>query len=742
LEITVLKNRLLAGCILAFSIGIGTGLYSDGKIRVAAFALFGVLCGLSLAAHCFFALKTKRLFVLSLLILAGLAYSCIFNAVVFSGYEAYNGKTDTVTASVDDVGSYTDGGYFDITIRESQAGLENGTGVRLYYAGKVMDTDTGSEVSVRRGDSLTCNIKYKVHSNNSLFAKSISLTAQGMVESVTTGDGFFYQLRKNTEDLTGKLFKDYPEEVGGIAKTLIVGETADMDSYVYGLFRNAGLSHLLVISGLHITIIVMSLYSLLEFLTVRRQVRSIACNFVLITYSAFVGFSPSVSRAAIMTGVMLLLSLVVRRTDSITSLFLALLLLLLINPYNLASISLGLSFLSCLGILILSPYLMRPIKSGNVRLKKLAMSVLSPLIYALTAAVFTFPVSLVFDSVSYITAITNLFYTPLYTYLLIILIPCLILFALIGSGGAVLSFIPGVFMQYSTELLKKLYQAGIGSFSTHIPLMFLPLVFSLAVILSLCILRHKRMFITTGILTFCFIASTAFCILNFKSQCKDISVTAVTDGWLYKSLFVADDDGTLYIELGGKRSGIKTVFLHGYSHLDRYVMNDITESDYTKLEDALTQINVKTIYIPDVDSGVAIDSVIHKIKVLANDRGCDIITYNTAIYLNTGYSSVEIVNGGKGTLSDSLVVKVKRDGRTVSVYGGDRTGNPYDYAASDTAVILEGFEKPDEIISTQRCIKEKDQNGTSTGNIHDYSETDYVRVSIKDRAVEVSMDEP
>ena len=740
----MLKNRPLAGCILAFSIGIGTGLYVNGKIRVAAFALFGVLCGLSLAAHYFFTLKIKKLFVLSLLVVAGLSYSSVYTAVVFSGYSEYNGKTDTVTASVDDVGIYADGGYFDITIKESQAGLESGTGVRLYLAGKVTDELTGSDINVRRGDTLTCNVKYKKHENNGLYAKSITLTAQGTVESVTTGDGFFYRLRKDTETLIGELFADYPEEVSGIAKTLIIGETAEMDSYVYGLFRNAGLSHLLVISGLHITIIIMSLYNLLEFLTVRRQVRSVVCIFVLVAYSAFVGFSPSVSRAAIMTGVMLLLSLFVRRTDSITSLFLALLLLLLINPYNLASISLGLSFLSCLGILILSPYLMRPIKGGNVKLKKLGMSLLSPLVYAVAAAVFTFPVSLVFDSVSYITPITNLLLTPLYTYLLIILIPCLLIFALLGAGAAVLAFIPGVFMQYSTELLERLYQAGIGSFSTHIPLMFLPLIFSLAVICSLCMLRQKRMVVTTGILTFCFIVSTAFCIFNFKSQCKDISVTAVTDSWLSKSVFIADDDKTLYIELGGKRSGIKTIYMHGYSHLDKYVMNGVTASDYIKLEDALTQINIKTVYIPMTENADAeTESVIRKIKVLAKERGCDIITYNAAIYVQTGYSAVEITNGGKDSLSDSLVVKVKRDGRTVGIYGGERTSNPYDYGAIDTAVILEGFEKPDEVICTIRCIKKQAQPGVeTTGNIHDYSETDYVRVTIKDRAIEVNTDEP
>jgi hypothetical protein len=269
--------------------------------------------------------------------------------------------------------------------------------------------------------------------------------------------------------------------------------------------------------------------------------------------------------------------------------------------------------------------------------------------------------------------------------------------------------------------------------------MFLPLLFSVAVILSLCFLRHRKMYITAGILSFCFLASAAFCILNFKSQSKNVSVTVLKDSWLSKSIFIADGDENLYIELGGRKSGIKTVFLHGYSYLDGYVLNGVTEADYMKLESALTQINIKTIYLPSAESAED-DPMIHKIKVLAKDRGCDIINYNMAIYLNTGYSAVEVVRG-ENALSESVVVKVKRDGKTVSVYGGARTGNPYDYGRSDVAVILKGFENPYEVPCFERCVQGEAQAG-DTAVTHNYSETGYVRVAIQDRAVEVSMDEP
>ncbi len=739
----MLKNRVLAGWIIAFALGAGIGMYTDGKIRIIGFALTGVLCGLLLAAHRFSAFNVKKALVICTVLLLGMTYSAAYTLYAFSGSGEFHKKTDTVTARVKDIGSYSDGGYYDISVRDSKLGLGSGTDVRLYYTENPTDQNTGNPIKAKRGDILTCTVIYRSHGSKSLFSRSIFLTAQGSVDEAVKGSGILYGMRENANMSVSMLFRDYPDRVSGIAKTLITGESSETDAYIYALFRNAGISHLLVISGLHITMIIMSLYGIMELLTVRRQIRSIICLLALLGYAFFVGFTPSVSRAVIMTGLLFLTMLTTRRADSITSLFIAFFVILLINPYALFSIGTGLSFLSCLGILIVSPHLLRPIKGKRIRIKRAVRIVLSPLIFSLVATVFSFPVILFgFDSISYASPLVNLIVGPLFTWFLIILLPSVIIFSLIGVASAALSFLPGHSISLLVGLLDWLYERDIGSFSAHIPYLLIPLAFALAIIASLCFLRRKRMYAVAGALLICFIASTAFCVISFNTQSRNSTAVAVKDSFAYKCLFVADGKETIYIDLGGARSGISTVYRQGYCRLDYYVMNGLTLSDLAKLEAALAQINISAVYIPEVRA----DNSEHyeRIKRLAKERGCAIMEYENIIFENIGRTMVTIKSDSDRILARSFAAVLERSGKSIAVYGGERL-DYHDYELDDAVVLFNDFDNST-VIYCDYLIVHKDKKAPPesiyTEAAYDFSETDYAQLKIKNKSIEVSLIEP
>ncbi|HBR30449.1 MAG TPA: hypothetical protein DD733_00035 [Clostridiales bacterium] len=746
----MLKNRILAGWIIAFTIGVGIGLYTDGKIRIILFTIIGVLCVLSLVAHRFCSLQLKKAAIAGFIVMFGIFYSGAYSMLVFSGSGSLNKKNDMITVNVNNIGCYAEGGFLDVSLISSDYGLKKGTGVRFYYTGVLNDEKTGREFSVRRGDIVSCTIIYRNHDSKSLYSKGISLTAEGTLDSIKPGSGFFYKLRNSSENQIDAMFESYPDEVATISKTLIIGETTDMDSYVYEMFRNAGISHLLVVSGLQITLIVMSLFGLLEFFTVHRKIRSAICFAVLIGYALFTGLTPSVSRAAIMTGIMLLCMLVTRRADSITSLFLALLILLLVNPYNIFSVGLGLSFLSCLAILIVSPYLLRPVSGRAAGMKKAIRVLIAPLVYTSAATIFTFPVLLItFDSISYILPLTNLLITPLYTYLLIILIPCILIFSVIGTPAGFLSFIPGKIIEYSYKLLVDLYEADIGSFSSYIPYLFIPLIFSLAVILALCLLRRRHMYISVAALSLCFVLSVVFCIVSFNIRRENNSITVLNDSYSQKSLFIADSKECMYMELGGKRSGISTVYKHGYCRLDYYIMNGDSPGDIAKLESALAEINVASVYIP---MSVHQDTVkYNKIKQLANSRDCDIIEYNIYTTFRIGDSSVALRIKDGEMLSDGFSASVNGNGRTARVYGGSRVSSIADKNTefSDAVILVNSSEESDifdDILCVYRCLRLNRQNSPKAfregERVFDYSESDYVMITMNENSVEVNLNEP
>lgn len=136
----------------------------------------------------------------------------------------------------------------------------------------------------------------------------------------------------------------------GVAAAMTVGDDAALDDDVHDAFRVAGLSHVLVVSGLHLSAV-----SGLVFAAMRRLAgyRAAAACAVVSTlgFMCLTGCTPSVVRAG--TAMLLLYGgmLFGRRSDALTSLGLAALLLCLQNPYAAVDVGLLLSFSATLGVL-------------------------------------------------------------------------------------------------------------------------------------------------------------------------------------------------------------------------------------------------------------------------------------------------------------------------------------------------------------------------------------------------------
>ena len=113
----------------------------------------------------------------------------------------------------------------------------------------------------------------------------------------------------------------------------LTGDTSEMSTGDYTAVSEVGLAHLFAVSGLHCAFLV----SLLGFLIPPRR-RRLFCAMaigLLAFYAVMVGGTPSVVRACIMQGFLLLAPLFKRDSDTLTALGAALLLILLGNPSRL-----------------------------------------------------------------------------------------------------------------------------------------------------------------------------------------------------------------------------------------------------------------------------------------------------------------------------------------------------------------------------------------------------------------------
>ncbi len=138
---------------------------------------------------------------------------------------------------------------------------------------------------------------------------------------------------------------------------LLVGERSDIPSEVLQYFSYSGTIHILSISGLHIVFITALLFGLFSFLRLRFSWRVYMTLICLGVYMGVADFIPSVVRAGIMTGVVLLGMLWQRRQNIINSLFVSLIIILFIQPVALFDIGLQLSFAAVLSIVLVYPKL-------------------------------------------------------------------------------------------------------------------------------------------------------------------------------------------------------------------------------------------------------------------------------------------------------------------------------------------------------------------------------------------------
>jgi competence protein ComEC len=159
--------------------------------------------------------------------------------------------------------------------------------------------------------------------------------------------------------LAGLLDKRLDPESAGFMKALLLGEKSGLEEEVKTLFMNTGTMHLLAVSGFNVGFIILAVYFLLKAFPVTPRVRLIAALIAVWTYCFIVGWQAPVVRASVMASVMILASILGRKTDPLNSLGAAAIVVLAINPGELFGVGFQLSFLAVLGILVLVPIFFR-----------------------------------------------------------------------------------------------------------------------------------------------------------------------------------------------------------------------------------------------------------------------------------------------------------------------------------------------------------------------------------------------
>ena len=273
-------------------------------------------------------------------------YACARHTLL--PFEALTGTQQTLTMETADYPSATEGGC-RVEVR-----VDGMRGKALYYGdAALLDMEPGTRLTGAVRVSSAASIRgdgVSTFTSRGIFAR---LYAKG---EATVQDGnagsWRYLPQRMARRMQESIAACFPERTQAFMNALLLGDKFDLSPSDKTNLSEAGLYHITAVSGLHCAFL-LAMISFCTGLERRRLLCALAIP-TLAFYALVVGLTPSVVRACVMLTMMLIGPLYQRESDAPTSLSLAVLLILAVNPFAVKSVSLQLSFFAMLGLILVT----------------------------------------------------------------------------------------------------------------------------------------------------------------------------------------------------------------------------------------------------------------------------------------------------------------------------------------------------------------------------------------------------
>lgn len=214
-------------------------------------------------------------------------------------------------------------------------------------------------------------------------------------------------------DWIRKTFYDnLDEEAAALASGFLIGETRDISPEMYQRFKDSGTLHLLAVSGSNVVLVIGFFLYLFRPFSLSKQKRTLLLLVVLILFALLSYEEPSVIRASVMAGLVLLAGLFERRYDLNNIIALSALIILIAAPTQLFNIGFQLSFIIAWGLIVTMPQI--AVLFDKHKNKNWYRFLLFPFFISLVAQIYsTGLIGLYFDRIPVLSPFANLIIVPL-----------------------------------------------------------------------------------------------------------------------------------------------------------------------------------------------------------------------------------------------------------------------------------------------------------------------------------------
>lgn len=165
----------------------------------------------------------------------------------------------------------------------------------------------------------------------------------------SSNGSFIHNIQKYIKDTINGILTD---EEGNLLLAILLGDKDKLSEDIQESFKTSNLSHMLAVSGAHVSYIILGLTYVLQNSIIGKKNGKIVCMIFLLIFMAITNFTPSVTRACIMAILTLFSGIIYRKSDVYTNISVAALITLIFNPYSLLDLGFQLSYGGTIGIII------------------------------------------------------------------------------------------------------------------------------------------------------------------------------------------------------------------------------------------------------------------------------------------------------------------------------------------------------------------------------------------------------
>ncbi len=542
------------------------------------------------------------------------------------------------------------------------------------------------EYSAPEGQRNFKGYSYKEYLMTKEIYGTVKIENSNDVETIKKDQSNFFEkmINKLSNLLKRKVEILLPENSASLLKGILLGDCTDISSEVKENFKECNLSHMLAVSGAHLSYLIIGINLILSKKIFGKRASKIITIFIIIIFMNITNMSPSIERAGISSIICIIASLIHRKPDAINAVAVAVLCTVIKNPFSILNIGMQLSYAGTLSLLMFAngreKNNSREIIENSEKGKNIKKYLVESIKVTLCANILIMPLTIYkFNTISLNFILANLVAGPLLGLSLILGLIMLVTSFISLNIAKFISFILNIILIILMKSTKLISQIPYSNITVITPYLISIVIIYTITFLGYCIAKspelrkrlkvNKKLIIKTIAIALS-ITIISVATLNLLEE-KKLKLYFVDVGQGDCTYLKTPSEKNILIDGGGNRDkekydvGKKVLFPY---LLDRrvkkldYIIVSHFDADHAQgLEAVIQNIKVKNIIVCKQASNSALYQEIIKlckkknVNIITVKRGQN-IKIDKYVYFEILHPGNIMLDDGKGGLNANAIV--------------------------------------------------------------------------------------